>query len=117
MSDSNPAVDQRRCRRMPVDIACEIASDAWDGMVAMRLTDLSLEGAFVETELPLHVGSEVVVQVHPPGEQNVRILAEVRRVDLPRRRQENAQRCGMAISFAYVARRDHATLQRWLGPR
>ena len=117
MSDNSSMVDQRRSVRFAVDLQCEVASDAWQGTVPLRLTNLSLDGAFVETDLPLHIGSELVLVFNPDGEHDLRILAEVRRVELRRRRAESTAPRGMAVSFAYVGRGDRASLQRWLTAR
>lgn len=111
-------VDQRRVPRIQVDLPCDVASDAWQGTVMLRVKNLSMEGAFVETDLPLHVGSEVVLLFCPPGEHRLRVLGEVRRVELRRRRHDPGGRHGgMAVSFAYVGRRDRDALTRWLAAK
>jgi hypothetical protein len=66
------------------------------------MTDLSSDGAWLATDLPVEVGEQLVLTFRPPrwpaGVRPVRLRAEVVRVSLPRRRGD-LRAAGMGIRF------------------
>jgi PilZ domain len=92
---------RRRSLRRAVSLEASLLSDGWDGSVPFTATNLSPEGLWLETDLPLDLGEEVVVSFRPPtwsAEQPMRALARVTRVGLYRRKREH-RRSGMGLRF------------------
>lgn len=87
--------------RRAVDIEAEILCDLWDRPIALPARNLSTTGIWVETQLPLSPGDELIVSFVPPGRgarEPLVLSAEVCRSDLYRR-QRDAGRSGMALRF------------------
>jgi len=95
---------KRQSPRYPVDLACSLQSDLWDEPVALRVTELARAGLWVESELALEPGEQVVVALGLPDGgpgQAVWALASVARVGFYRRRSEG-KRSGMGLALSYV---------------
>lgn len=88
--------------RRAVRLCCVVRSTLWDGVAPHLVTDLSIDGAWLATELPLEEGERLVLTFRPPrwpaGERPLRLRAEVVRVELPRRRKDLRQ-AGMGVRF------------------
>jgi hypothetical protein len=114
---STPALptDHHRARqRRAVSLRCQLMSESFEGSAPHQTSDLSASGAFVESDLALHVGESVVVAVTPPGlTYPLYLRGSVRRVRLARR-QSDAFRSGMAIAFEGVSALDARLLERSL---
>jgi hypothetical protein len=94
-------VSRRRAVRRAVSLDCEIISDQWDEPASFHATDLSHLGLWVNTQLPLEVGEEVIVSLTPPRwprKTQLVALAMVARVGLYRR-QCDFRESGMGMSF------------------
>lgn len=106
---------RRRSLRRAVAIPCAMQSDYWDGAVTLPASDLSTEGVWIDTPLPLEPGEELVLAFNPPGEPEAELwaLAEVARVGMWRRAQD-AWPSGMGLTFTYVSRPDRRLLSRCL---
>jgi hypothetical protein len=92
---------KRRSLRRAVSIDCEIESDLWEGHAPFRATDISDDGLWLRTGLPLECGEQLLVSFAPPRWPKQRPLvamASVVRVGLPRRRSDAAE-SGMALQF------------------
>ena len=95
---------RRRSLRRAVRIETDVLSDGWDQAVSLLATDLSPEGLWLESDLPLEVGEEVVVSLRPPrwmADKPFRALAQVARVGLFRRKSEH-RRSGMGLRFVQL---------------
>jgi Tfp pilus assembly protein PilZ len=104
----------RSALRRAVDIQCDVVSDFWDEPLAHKAVNLSPQGIWLETDYPLHVGTEVVLSFEPPrAERRVLVYGDVRRVAFKRRASEK-KGAGMAISFDYLSRRDTTMLEELL---
>ncbi|MCA9602047.1 MAG: PilZ domain-containing protein [Polyangiales bacterium] len=91
----------RRSLRRAIDVECDVLSQYWDEPVSLLALDLSVGGMWLDAELPLDVGDSLRLRFHPPRWKSGRPLivnAEVRRVDLQRRRF-GAPAAGMGIAF------------------
>ena len=77
----------------------ELISSYWDDTVSLMATDISPEGAFVATDLPLEQGEHVVIsfKLDDPEKEYV-IFAEVTRVCLNRRTTDKGL-SGMGLKF------------------
>lgn len=88
--------------RRAVRMCCVVRSSLWDGAAPHLVTDLSLDGAWLATDLPLEPGERLVLTFRPPrwpaGERPLRLRAEVVRAELPRRRADLRQ-AGMGVRF------------------
>jgi hypothetical protein len=96
-----PNTSRRRSLRRAVRVETDVVSDLWDGPVPLLATDLSLHGLWLESELPLEPGAELLVTLVPPrwqGDEPFVALAEVARVGLFRRQRE-ARPSGMGLTF------------------
>jgi hypothetical protein len=103
MLDSTATVSSRRnALRRAVRMECTVLSTLWDDTAPLMATDLSPFGLWLGTGLALDVGEEVVLSFRPPGWPEwgwpVTVLAEVARVNLPRRRGDRGA-SGMGLRF------------------
>jgi hypothetical protein len=93
---------RRSVLRRAVRTCCVVRSSLWDGAAPHLMTDLSADGAWLATDLPLEAGEQLVLTFRPPrwpaGQLPVRLRAEVVRVELPRRRGDLRQ-AGMGVRF------------------
>ncbi|MFW6050195.1 MAG: PilZ domain-containing protein [Myxococcota bacterium] len=105
-------LEQRRRLRRAVSLPCRILADDWDEPVEYDVRDLSPDGMFVETSLPLEPGTEMYVALSPPGAEVV-VRAVVRRAELRRRRSEG-RAAGMGIAFLGLPEDDTEALARAL---
>jgi hypothetical protein len=115
-------VSRRSAMRRGVRMCCVVRSALWDGAAPYVVTDISSDGAWLSTELPLDAGDQVVLTFRPPrwpaGQLPVRVRAEVVRVELPRRRSDLRQ-AGMGVRFLGLdpnVRTHLATVLRGLPP-
>jgi hypothetical protein len=91
----------RRTLRRAVQLEADVMSDLWDGAVQLALTNLSPQGAWLDSELPLSVGDKLQLAFTPPGWRDLPLVhtrARVARVSLCRRRQDG-DRAGMGLCF------------------
>jgi hypothetical protein len=93
----------RRSLRRAVQLEADVMSELWDGAVPLPLSNLSQHGAWLDSELALHVGDELSLTFTPPRWQNLglpklRAHATVARVSL-RRRRGDAASAGMGLCF------------------
>lgn len=93
---------RRSTVRRAVRLCCVVRSSLWDGAAPHLLTDLSIDGAWLATDLPLEAGEQLVLTFRPPrwpaGQLPLRLRAEVVRAELPRRRND-LRRAGMGVRF------------------
>jgi hypothetical protein len=93
---------RRRALRRAVRMECETLSALWDDTAALVATNLSPQGLWLGTELPLEVGEQLVVSFRPPRwpewSSPLTVLARVARVGMPRRRGD-AGPAGMGLCF------------------
>lgn len=107
---------RRGAVRRAVSLQCQVLADDWDEPVPYDVRDLSPDGMFLDTTLPLEPGTEMLVSVQPdrwPGEGPVVARAVVRRVELRRRRAEG-RTAGMGVAFVDLPEDDMETLDTCL---
>lgn len=91
--------EARRAVRRLVDLECGVFSDVWGEAILHRVTDVSEDGLWIETDLLLEVGSEVTLSFYPPDwEEPLYVAGQVERVEL-QRGAEQATSIGMGIAF------------------
>lgn len=91
--------EARHTVRRRVSLECAVLADLWDEPLPHQVTDLSEDGLWIETDLPLEVGTEVTVAVTPPDwNEPLYASGEVRRVNLSRR-SDDPRSAGMGIAF------------------
>jgi hypothetical protein len=91
----------RRALRRAVHMECDVVCPWWDEPVAHRATNLSPQGIWLESQLPLTPGEVVVLSFTPPRFDPSRELiafGTVRRTEL-RRRASDPRASGMGIEF------------------
>ncbi len=100
--------------RRLVDLECEVYSELWGETITHRVTDVSEDGLWIQTELLLEVGSEVTMTFCPPDwDEPLYVAGRVRRVELqPRPRDSNA--VGMGIEFEAMRADERRRLTRSL---
>ncbi len=85
--------------RRRVDLECDIYSDVWGQPIAHRVTDVSEDGLWIQTDLLLEIGSEVTLTFCPPDwDEPLCVAGRVQRVQL-RPRPSRGGRVGMGIAF------------------
>jgi hypothetical protein len=92
---------RRRSLRRSVQLETEVTSHLWDGAITLLATDISLHGIWLESDLPLGIGSELTIAFTPPDcPQRIPIRAQgtVVRVSLLRRRTDHGH-AGMGVAF------------------
>lgn len=91
--------EARRVVRRLVDLECEVYSELWGEAIAHRVTDVSEEGLWIETDLLLEIGTEVTLTFYPPDwEEPLYVAGRVQRVEL-QRRQGDRTAVGMGVQF------------------
>lgn len=91
--------EARKAVRRLVELECGVFSDVWGEAIPHRVTDVSEDGLWIETDLPLEVGSEVTLSFFPPDwEEPLYVAGEVQRVEL-QRSSGRASSIGMGIAF------------------
>lgn len=92
---------KRRSLRRAVSIDCEVESDLWEGHAPFRVSDISDDGLWLRTGLPIECGEQLLVSFAPPRwpkPQPLVAMASVVRVGMPRRRSDVAE-SGMALQL------------------
>lgn len=114
MNESQALYSRRNAGRHAVDLECEVRAEGWHESVALRATDLSTCGIWIESQLPLEPGSRVELSLSPPGwSRPWSVSARVARVGLHRRRHD-ALASGMGLQFEGMADFHVAALARAL---
>jgi hypothetical protein len=91
----------RRSMRRALRLETAVMSDAWEGSVPLLATDVSAHGLWLESDLALGVGDELLVSFIPPYWSHsapFQARARVARVALQRRRSDRGG-SGMGVSF------------------
>lgn len=112
------ARSRRRSLRRAVAVPCRLQSSYWDGLLTLPASDISNEGVWIDTPLPLEPGEETVVSFNPPGQPRIELwaTAEVARVGLWRRTNDTFP-VGMGLIFTYFSDLDRALLKHSLRGR
>jgi len=91
--------EARRAVRRRVDLECELYCELWAEPIAYRVTDVSEDGLWIQTDLLLEVGTEVTLNFVPPDwDEPLCVAGRVERVQLRGRPQDRAA-IGMGIEF------------------
>ncbi len=91
--------EARKAVRRLVDLECRVFSDVWGEAIVHRVTDVSEDGLWIETDLLLEVGSEVTLSFYPPDwEEPLYVAGRVQRVELERSPEQTTS-IGMGIAF------------------
>jgi hypothetical protein len=91
--------EARRAVRRLVDLECEVHSEVWGEAITHRVTDVSEEGLWIQTDLLLEIGSNVTLTFYPPDwEEPLYVAGRVQRVELQRRPGDGSA-VGMGIEF------------------
>lgn len=91
--------EARQAVRRLIDLECGVFSDIWGEAITHRVTDVSEDGLWIETDLLLEVGSEVTLRFYPPDwEEPLYVAGRVQRVELERSAKQ-ATSIGMGIEF------------------
>jgi hypothetical protein len=78
--------EARRAVRRLVDLECAVYSELWGEAIAHRVTDVSEEGLWIQTDLLLEIGDEVALTFYPPDwEEPLYVAGRVQRVELQRK--------------------------------
>lgn len=97
---------RRRSKRHAVRIEAGIVCDLWDEPVSLPVRDLSVDGLYLDSELPLEPGTEVVIEIHL-GEDPIYLFGRVRRAEL---RSGDEPGAGMGVELLDVSAEDRAVL-------
>jgi Tfp pilus assembly protein PilZ len=104
--------EARRVVRRLVDLECAVYSDLWGEAIAHRVTDVSEEGLWIQTDLLLEIGTEVTLTFCPPDwEEPLYVAGRVQRVEL-QRRPGDGNATGMGIEFEALRTDERRRLTR-----
>ena len=96
--------EARRAVRRLADLECAVYAELWGEAIPHRVTAVSEDGLWIQTELPLEPGTEVTLTFLPPDwEEPLYVAGRVQRVEL-RRRQGDGCAVGMGIEFEALRR-------------
>ncbi|MEY4514991.1 MAG: hypothetical protein RLZZ450_7113, partial [Pseudomonadota bacterium] len=107
---------KRRSLRRAVALECTLQSELWDEALTLPASNLSIDGVWIETQLSLDLGDELIVSFTPPGLAAHHIVwaaAKVVRVG-SFREDDPAQAPGMGLSFTYCSEHHRRLLARSL---
>jgi len=91
--------EARRAVRRLVDLECGVYSALWGEAISHRVTDVSEEGLWIESDLLLEIGTEVTLTFYPPDwEEPLYVAGRIQRVELQRRPGEDSA-VGMGVEF------------------
>lgn len=109
-----PKREGRNAIRRTVDVECGVFTEFWGEPVMHRVTDVSEEGLWIQTDLPLDTGTEVMLIFElDDWEEPLYVAARVRRVEL-RRRAGDPRSAGMGIQFEGMRADERRKLTRSL---
>ena len=92
-------VQRRQALRRQVDLVCSVVADLWDEPVEHQVRDLSHRGLYLDTPLPVDPGTELVLELCPPGcTEPLYLYGRVCRVDL-RRRAHEVRGAGLGVEL------------------
>ena len=104
--------EARRTVRRLVDLECEVHSEVWGEAVSHRVTDVSEEGLWIETDLLLEIGTDVTLTFYPPDwDDPLYVAGRVQRVGL-QRKAGDASAVGMGIAFEALRADERRRLTR-----
>jgi hypothetical protein len=107
---------RRRSLRRAVQVECQVLSDLWEGQAPFLSSNLSPEGLWLQTSLPLERGEELLVTLSPPRwseDEPLVALAQVARVGMYRRRSE-PRASGMGLRFVDIEAAQRLALESCL---
>jgi hypothetical protein len=108
---------RRSSLRRAVSLDCDVRSKLWDGPAPHRVRDLSPEGLWLDSDLPLATGDALVLVFRPPRWPRhlhpVSALAQVVRVGRGRRRHQ-PDPGGMGLRFVDLRPSDRHLLTHLL---
>jgi hypothetical protein len=109
---------RRRSLRRAVVVECTLRSPLWDGEERrMAASDLSVNGMWIDTALPIGPGTELIVCFTPPGrahDEKVWASARVARVGTCHRPHDTAVPAGIGVVFTYCSEQHLRLLARSL---
>ena len=104
--------EARKVVRRLVDLECSVYSELWGEAIAHRVTDVSEEGLWIQTDLLLEIGTEVALTFYPPDwEEPLYVAGRVQRVELQRRPGDGSA-VGMGIEFEALRTEERRRLTR-----
>jgi len=104
--------EARRVARRVIDLECAVYSELWGEAIDHRVTDLSEDGLWIQTELLLEVGAEVTLTFNPPDwEEPLFVAGRVQRVEL-QRKPGDRDAVGMGIEFEALRADERRRLTR-----
>ena len=104
--------EARRAVRRRVDLQCDVYSEVWGQPIPHRVTDVSEDGLWIETDLLLEIGDDVTLTFYPPDwDEPLCVAGCVQRVQL-RPRPFRGGRVGMGIAFESLRNDERRQLTR-----
>jgi hypothetical protein len=91
--------EARRAVRRLVNLECQVYCELWGEPIPHRVTDVSEDGLWIQTDLLLEMGTEVTLTFYPPDwDAPLHVAGTVQRV-LMRSRADAGGPVGMGIGF------------------
>jgi len=104
--------EARRAVRRLVDLECGVYSELWGEAISHRVTDVSEEGLWIQTDLLLEIGTEVTLSFYPPDwEEPLYVAGRVQRIELQRKPGEGSA-VGMGVEFEALRTDERRRLTR-----
>ncbi|MGB8329495.1 MAG: PilZ domain-containing protein [Polyangiales bacterium] len=104
--------EARKAVRRLIDLECAVYSELWGEAISHRVTDVSEDGLWIQTDLLLEIGSEVTLTFYPPDwEEPLYVAGRVQRVELQRRPGDGSA-VGMGVAFEALRTDERRRLTR-----
>jgi hypothetical protein len=104
--------EARRAVRRLVDLDCQVYCELWGEPIPHRVSDVSEDGLWIQTDLLLEVGTEVTLTFYPPDwDDPLCVAGTVQRV-LMRGRTGEGGAVGMGIGFEALRNDERRRLTR-----
>ncbi|MFW2387711.1 MAG: PilZ domain-containing protein [Polyangiales bacterium] len=104
--------EARRAVRRLVDLECEVHSEVWGEAIPHRVTDVSEDGLWIQTDLLLEIGTHVTLTFYPPDwDEPLYVAGRVQRVELQRKPGDSSA-VGMGIEFEALRMDERRRLTR-----
>lgn len=114
--DSIVTLNRRRSARYALPLQCWVKARDWQEAVKFDVSEISLHGIWIQTDLMLDEGELLVVSLDVGTASFRHLLAQVRHVRI-QRRQAETRASGMAIDFLDIRPSERDALQIALDQR
>ncbi len=113
---ARPRKEKRLFPRKPIRTQVVFENEDSEGVLYFFSTDISLGGIFIESDIPIKVGTQVFLRFHVDTDPRpIQATGEVVRVMRDQSDAEAQTKMGIGIRFLYLHPMDRDKIDRYLG--